>query len=534
MNENFGSEHNPVDETPKNYPAESHDGDQHYVDSTDSFTAGAVDYTEDKPLEHVPPAAPEETIQFERANNPYSVSTTNNPAPTGEASYQPSSPEHTAEIPEAATTAAASATEGYSPVSTPQSNVDTVSTPPANSYQGYQQSEQPVPPTQEYPYAAAAENLPSGGAPAPAKRSIGLLPATAIALVSALTASGITVAAVQGSSMLSQSQSQSNVVESLNSPVSDSSSREAPAGSVEAVAAKVLPSVVSIKVATRTSGSEGSGSIISEDGYIMTNNHVVAGAASGDARITATLNDGTTYEADFIAGDANTDVAVIKLRDASGLPAMSFGDSDNLAVGQEVVAVGSPLGLSATVTSGIVSALNRPVRASGTDTGQSSLIDAIQTDAAINPGNSGGPLVDMEGNQIGINSVIASTSTSSGEAGSIGLGFAIPANFARRVASQLIETGQATQPLIGIQLVSNSRVVGAEIAQVNEGGPGEQAGLVPGEVITRMNGRRIDSADALIAAVRSSDFGEVITLTVVNPETQETRNAEVTLTGAEQ
>lgn len=361
------------------------------------------------------------------------------------------------------------------------------------------------------------------------KRTMPFSGAIALALAAAVGAGSITGIVVSNNN--DSSSSQTAVVDSLKSePVANSTGHEAEAGSVEAVAQRVLPSVVSIQVMTGRGMSEGSGSIISADGYVMTNNHVVQSAENSQARIVVSLNDGTEYQADVVAGDPNTDVAVIKLRDASNLPVMNFGDSDSLKVGQEVIAVGSPLGLSATVTSGIVSALNRPVRAGGTSMGESSLIDAVQTDAAINPGNSGGPLVDIEGNLIGMNSVIASTSTTGSEAGSIGLGFAIPSNFARRVASQLIENGQATQPMIGIQLASNANVSGALIAEVTPGGPGDQAGLQKDEIITGMNDRRIDSADALIAAVRSQNFGETITLKVEDSNRGNQREVQVTLT----
>lgn len=368
--------------------------------------------------------------------------------------------------------------------------------------------------------------------PGTEKKKIGLGAATALALVAAVAAGSITGVYA---SKVSTNNTKSTVVESLKQPVADTTNKTAPAGSVQSVAAKVLPSVVSITVTTETGSSEGSGSIISEDGYVMTNNHVVAEASSGRAKVSVAMNDGSTHDAEFVAGDPNTDVAVIKIKGASGLPVMNFGDSSKLQVGQQVVAIGSPLGLSATVTSGIVSALNRPVRAGGSETGQSSLIDAVQTDAAINPGNSGGPLVDSDGNQIGVNSVIASLSqrqpqAGAPRAGSIGLGFAIPSNFARRVAAQLIETGKATQPMIGIQLVSNARVKGAVIADVTEGDPGSKAGLKPGEIITKINGRVVDSADALIAAVRSSDFGSTVKLTVVNENGENPRTVDVTLT----
>ncbi|GGG78691.1 trypsin-like serine protease [Corynebacterium pelargi] len=328
-----------------------------------------------------------------------------------------------------------------------------------------------------------------------------------------------------------QPETASSAIESFNQPVKDTTANPPAAGSVEAVAAKVLPSVVSIQVVGRSGGDEGSGSIISSDGYILTNNHVVAAAADGSARMAVVLNDGRQFEADFVAGDPNTDVAVIKLRGAEGLPTINFGDSSNLTVGQEVVAVGSPLGLSATVTTGIISAVNRPVRASGAATGQSSLIDAIQTDAAINPGNSGGPLVDMQGNLIGMNSMIASLSnTQENLAGSIGLGFAIPSNFARRVAQQLIDNGEASQPMIGVEVAANANLRGALVAQVQPGGPGDRAGIKRGDVIIRVGDRTIDSADALVAAVRSSGFGETVKVQIVDENGANPREVEVTLT----
>lgn len=358
------------------------------------------------------------------------------------------------------------------------------------------------------------------------KRTVGLVPALAMTLVAAVT-SGV-ISGVVVSQSVDEENSVSTVSANLNKVNSGTGSVSA--GDVSAVAAKVLPAVVSIEISNGVTGSEGSGSIISSDGYILTNNHVVEDAADPSFDVVVMLNDGTRLRAEFVAGDPNTDVAVIKAVGVTDLPTVEFGDSSQLVVGQEVVAVGSPLGLSATVTSGIVSAVNRPVRASGGDTGQSSLVDAIQTDAAINPGNSGGPLVDIDGNVIGMNTMIASTSSMSGTAGSIGLGFAIPANFARRVAQQLIESGQASQPMIGIQVSSQSTVSGAQIAEVTPGSPGETAGLKAGEVVTRVGDRVIESADALITAVRSHDFGETITLTVVDPATNGSRKVEVTLT----
>ncbi|MDO4908355.1 MAG: trypsin-like peptidase domain-containing protein [Corynebacterium sp.] len=322
--------------------------------------------------------------------------------------------------------------------------------------------------------------------------------------------------------------SNSNVTSSLTQPVAAKSTSGD--GSVETVAAKVLPSVVSIRVVTQQASDEGSGSIISSDGKVLTNNHVVADAINNqNAQVTVTLNDGTSHNAHVIAGDASTDVAVVQIEGVSNLPVISFGDSSQLAVGQGVVAIGSPLGLSSTVTSGIVSALNRPVRASGETTGQSSLIDAIQTDAAINPGNSGGPLVDMDGNLIGMNSVIASTGSSdSGQSGSIGLGFAIPSNLARKYAQQLIDTGKVTQPMIGVRVQQTSQYEGALVAQVDDG-PASQAGITQGDLIVGVNDRNIDSADALIAAIRSYNVGDTVTLKVKRPDSDDVRTVQVTL-----
>ncbi|WJY67623.1 S1C family serine protease [Corynebacterium auris] len=350
---------------------------------------------------------------------------------------------------------------------------------------------------------------------------------TAIA-VAAVTALLIGAGAGYAGGTFASNNSQAEAYNALQAE-SVSSDSPAPEGSVEEVASAVLPAVVSLEVAGRTGVAEGSGSIISSDGYVLTNHHVISAGENGAAEIVVTLNDGSRHSATFVASDVDTDIGVVKIDDAANLPVINFGDSDDLQVGQDVVAVGSPLGLSATVTSGIVSALNRPVRAAQGFT-ESSLMDGIQTDAAINPGNSGGPLVDMNGNLVGMNSVIASLSTGmGGESGSIGLGFAIPSNFAKRVAQQLIETGEATQPMLGVQVDIRNTGGGAFVAGVEPGSPADEAGLEVGDVITRLGDRPIDTADALIAATRSRDFGETVELEVRRQGTDEVETVEVTL-----
>jgi putative serine protease PepD len=310
----------------------------------------------------------------------------------------------------------------------------------------------------------------------------------------------------------------------------------AASGSVEAVAAAVLPSVVSIEVSTAQGGGEGTGIVLSADGLILTNNHVVAEAASGGGSITVTLNDGSTAKATIVGRDPVTDLAVIKAQGVSGLKKATLGSSAALAPGEQVVAIGSPLGLQGTVTSGIISALNRPVRtgdATGAET-SSTVIDAIQTDAAINPGNSGGPLVNLRGEVVGINSAIASLGASAGaQSGSIGLGFSIPIDQARIVAQQLIKTGTAVHAQLGVSVRDTSTTGsstfsnGAAVADVTAGGAAEKAGLRQGDVITKVGSRTVDSADALIAAIRSHRPGDKVVLTYLRNGTSST--SQVTL-----
>jgi len=300
-----------------------------------------------------------------------------------------------------------------------------------------------------------------------------------------------------------------------------SSSTDTPArdGSVEQVAAAVLPSVVSIRVTTAQGGGEGTGVVLSSDGLILTNNHVVAAAAdpaAGGGSLAVAFADGSTASASIVGRDPVTDLAVIRAEGVSGLTEATLGSSADLDPGEQVVAIGSPLGLEGTVTSGIVSALDRPVRtgdASSAETA-STVIDAIQTDAAINPGNSGGPLVNLRGEVVGINSAIASLGSGSGQAGSIGLGFSIPINQARSIAQQLIDTGSATHAQLGVSVGdTQGDVDGATIASVSPGGSASDAGLQPDDVITAVGDRAVDGADSLIATIRSHRPGDEVAVT---------------------
>jgi putative serine protease PepD len=319
---------------------------------------------------------------------------------------------------------------------------------------------------------------------------------------------------------------------------------ERPAGSVAAIAAKVLPSVVSIKVTTGVGGDTGSGIILRSDGYILTNNHVVSDAINGGGTITVSFADQRTAQATVVGHDTTSDLAVIRVRGVDNLKPAALGNSDKLAVGDTVIAVGSPLGLAGTVTSGIVSALDRPVSAGdqSSPANASSFIDAIQTDAAINPGNSGGPLVDSSGSVVGINSAIATLGGSplgGGQSGSIGLGFAIPINQARTIAEEIVRTGHSTHAVIGVWLdfSYSGNPPGARIGSDPRGGPGiiaggpaEKSGLKEGDIITAINGQRITGADELVVQIRKHRPGDTITLTYVRGG--KTGTAKVTLGGS--
>ena len=310
--------------------------------------------------------------------------------------------------------------------------------------------------------------------------------------------------------------------------VSASNSIERKPDSVAGLANRVLPSVVSI---TTARGSSGSGFIIDSSGFILTNNHVVEDAALSKAKIIVTLNNGEEFESRIVGRDASYDLAVLKIL-ATGLPALQFGDSDKIAVGDSVIAIGSPLGLSGTVTLGIISAKDRAVTAGGS-AGESSFINALQTDAAINPGNSGGPLIDTTGAVIGVNSAIATLSGSlNSQAGSIGLGFAIPINQARKTANQLITTGKASYPVMGISIDMNFAGPGAKVTTADgaivPGGPAQKAGIKPGDLIIEFGGKAINNPDELIVAIRARNIGDRVEVKFKRGSS--TRSTTVTLT----
>jgi len=292
-------------------------------------------------------------------------------------------------------------------------------------------------------------------------------------------------------------------------PIGQGADPKIKTGSVSSVAQALLPSVVQLKVeGADDSNATGSGFVIDGSGHILTNNHVVSAAASGGS-IQVVTQKGKTSTARLVGRSPAYDLAVVQVVGVDA-PAVKFGQTAAAIVGQDVVAIGSPLGLAGTVTSGIVSAKNRPVTAGGE--GEISYINALQTDAAINPGNSGGPLVDMEGQVIGVNSAIATVrGAEPGSSGNIGLGFAIPIDQARRTAQQLIASGQASYPVIGAN-VDMQFEGGARVSEVTPGSPAQRAGLRTGDVITQINSQPVDSAEALIVAIRSHRPGESVRL----------------------
>ncbi|MGI8718733.1 MAG: trypsin-like peptidase domain-containing protein [Lapillicoccus sp.] len=331
--------------------------------------------------------------------------------------------------------------------------------------------------------------------------------ASGVALVSALLGGGVVLA---GEKLLAAPGSGTS--SPLPPPASGTTSR--PEGSIANIAARALPSVVTIKVKGTDGAGTGSGFVMDKDGHVLTNNHVVSSVADSGT-IMVLLPNNSSVPATIIGRDASYDLAVLRI-DRTDIVPLQFGASADVVVGDGVIAVGAPLGLDATVTSGIVSAINRPVTPGGGD--EQSFINAIQTDAAINPGNSGGPLLDMNGKVIGVNSAIARIpGSSSGTGGNIGVGFSIPSDQASRTAQQLITTGRAEHPVIGVRVDRSYDGDGAKVADpdgVAPGGPAEKAGLRNGDVITEFGGRKVRNADQLVVAIRSRNVGDSVSMKV--------------------
>lgn len=441
------------------------------------------------------------------------------------------------------------------PEGTPQGSPPAPETPPAAhtdaptaqvpAYQepaGHAHDEHPyAPPAPEQPPAASAGwpppppaipsyadggSPPAWGAPAHAepehprkRRAGGLIAAVAVA---ALVAGGVGGAlGYWAADSNDGSSSGSTTVSASNSP--KDFKREA--GTVAGVAASALPSVVTIDAQSGDGeGGTGTGFVYDKEGHILTNNHVVASAADS-GQLTATFSNGKKYDAEVVGRAQGYDVAVLKLKNApDGLTPLALGDSDKVAVGDSTIAIGAPFGLSNTVTTGIISAKDRPVASGDGSSNNNSYMSALQTDASINPGNSGGPLLDAGGAVIGINSAIQSTSGSGAgqsQAGSIGLGFAIPVNQAKNVAEQLIKTGQPVYPVIGATVTMEEKTGGAVISDEGAGGtpavtpdgPAAKAGLKAGDVITKFNDTAVESGPTLIGEIWTHKPGDKVTVT---------------------
>ncbi|WP_141658687.1 S1C family serine protease [Carbonactinospora thermoautotrophica] len=385
----------------------------------------------------------------------------------------------------------------------------------------------------EYPWAPPAEEreVPGRRARERARRGLGSL--IAVGLVAGLVGGGV--------GWFASSQTNERIGGSyVELPTAQKGTTDRPPGTVASIAEAVLPAVVSISVSTESEEDTGSGFVIRPDGYILTNHHVVASALDGGT-IEVRFPDARTATAKIVGQpDAQSDLAVIKVDGMSGLVAARLGNSDSVVVGDPVVAIGSPLGLAGTVTSGIISAKDRPVTAGGGREGESSFINALQTDAAINPGNSGGPLVNGRGEVIGVNSAIATLGGGpfgGGQQGNIGLGFAIPINQAKNIAEQIINKGRAVHPVLGVSLDPTYQGVGARIIDDSQarggqrpvlpGSPAEKAGLQPGDVIVQVDDRRITTSTELVVTIRDKAPGSTVKITYKRGS--ETRTVDVTL-----
>ncbi|MFC4335850.1 S1C family serine protease [Salininema proteolyticum] len=338
--------------------------------------------------------------------------------------------------------------------------------------------------------------------PPPAPKTVGLGAVTVLCAVTAVIAS--VLGAVLSTYLLGDLKPVTGTTSAGGDPVVDRDP-----DSVAGVVEEILPSVVTILT---PDGGNGSGFVISKEGHILTNHHVAAAGSDEPVDgLQVQFSDGRIFEAEPIGSDPASDVAVIKIEGEEFQP-MKLADSDKLASGDPVIAIGAPLGLSSTVTTGIVSALDRPVMTQSDDGSTESVMAAIQTDAAINPGNSGGALTDMAGQVVGINSAIASFANEQGQAGNIGIGFAIPINQAKRIADEIIETGKASRTVFGATLGRPKAGVGVELQEIVKDSPAERAGLKSGDVLLSFSGKPVTDNTELVALVRKHAPGESVTV----------------------
>ncbi|MFF8608616.1 S1C family serine protease [Streptomyces sp. NPDC015346] len=367
---------------------------------------------------------------------------------------------------------------------------------------------------------------PSGAKPRRSRRGLALAGALAFALVTGVLGGAVGAYVERNGGITTVELPQAGPEDSGRAP-----------DSVAGIAASALPSVVTLHVSGGGASGTGTGFVLDTQGHILTNNHVVdAAASSGD--ISVTFSSGETASAKLVGKDSGYDLAVVRVTGVSNLKPLPLGNSDNVRVGDPVVAIGAPFDLQNTVTSGIISAKERPITAGGEkgDGSDVSYVDALQTDAPINPGNSGGPLVDSKARVIGINSAIRAAGDGSGgeggvQSGSIGLGFAIPINQGKRVAEELINTGKATHPVIGVSLDMQFNGDGARVGEkgkdgspsVTPGGPAAKAGIRPGDVITKVDGQRVHSGEELIVKIRAHRPGDRLELTLVRGGKEQTK-----------
>ena len=432
----------------------------------------------------------------------------------------------------------------YGPVPTPpagDASGQTVQQPQYGAQQNNQQQPQyganmpPAGPGNRNPFGALGQGFPNqpNQTPVVTKQKSGMtshvVTAVVAALVSGALCLGVGFTAITNGWVHAPTSSSLSDVKSNTSGSGSAKAKSGTAVDWTAVAKEVSDSVVAIDVATSDGEAKGSGVVISDKGYIATNNHVISGAQ----QIQVTLASGAVYSAKVVGTDTTTDLAVIKLDNPpSDLKVAEFADSDNLAVGEAVMAIGNPLGYDDTAPTGIVSALNRPVTVTDDDN-NAIVTNAVQIDAAINPGNSGGPTFNAAGQVIGINSSIASTASSSGTAGSIGIGFAIPSNLVKRVTNEIIDNGSVKHVVLGITIKSSSVEADgvtrgcAQVQAVTDGGPASKAGVKAGDSIVAFNGKAVNNNYSLLGYVRASAMGDKVKLTVVRGGN--TMDLEVTL-----